>query len=225
MRVADILMTALLMLLMAFQVTGQFVHEWLGIAMTVIVTVHQILNRKFYTSVFGGRYNALRFFTTSVNILLLLSFAVSAVSGISMSSHAVVFLSGFLKTTTARRIHLTMSYWSFVLMGIHIGIHMSIIASKFPKGKFKTAVAAVMLLLSGYGLILFFKAGIPSYMFMHVQFVFFDYEKPTVSVLIENLIMLISWAFAAYLISLLLKRAGKKKTAQRRQEESVKRFL
>ena len=40
------MLTVLLLLLMAFQVTGDTLHEWLGIAMTVLLTVHHILNRK-----------------------------------------------------------------------------------------------------------------------------------------------------------------------------------
>ena len=34
-RVIDICMTVLLLLLMAYQVTGEALHEWIGIGMTV----------------------------------------------------------------------------------------------------------------------------------------------------------------------------------------------
>ena len=219
MRVTDVLMTVVLMLLMSFQVTKQLAHEWLGIAMTVLVTVHQIFNRKFYTSVFKGKHSALRVFRICINIMLLLSFAVTAVSGISMSGHAVPFLSGFIKTSTARRLHLVMSYWSFVLMGVHLGMHLSIIANKLPKGNLKIAAVVLMSLLSVYGFVLFFKSGIPNYMFMRVQFVFFDYEKSAVRTLLENLVMLISWAFAAYIISVILKCMGDKKKSTRKTKQ------
>ncbi len=48
MRIVDAAMTVLLLFLMAFQVTGEMAHEWIGIGMTVLVIVHQILNRKWY---------------------------------------------------------------------------------------------------------------------------------------------------------------------------------
>ena len=47
---------------MAFQVTEQFWHEWLGIAMTALTIIHHVLNRKYYTSVFKGKQNVLRIF-------------------------------------------------------------------------------------------------------------------------------------------------------------------
>ena len=39
-RIVDTAMTVLLLLLMAYQVTGEMAHEWIGMAMTVLVIVH-----------------------------------------------------------------------------------------------------------------------------------------------------------------------------------------
>ena len=82
-RVIDICMTVSLLFLMAYQVTGEVLHEWMGMGMTALVIVHQILNRKWYSAVFKGKYNPYRIMTTAVNILLLLSFAMTALSGMS----------------------------------------------------------------------------------------------------------------------------------------------
>lgn len=68
-RIVDACMTALLLCLMAYQVTGEVAHEWIGIGMTVLVIVHQILNRKWFGAVFKGKYNAYRILTTVVNVL------------------------------------------------------------------------------------------------------------------------------------------------------------
>ena len=68
-RIVDACMTALLLCLMAYQVTGEVAHEWIGIGMTVLVIIHQILNRKWYGAVFKGKYNAYRILTTVVNVL------------------------------------------------------------------------------------------------------------------------------------------------------------
>ena len=43
-RVIDVCMSVLLLFLMAYQVTGEVLHEWIGIGMTVLVIGHQILN-------------------------------------------------------------------------------------------------------------------------------------------------------------------------------------
>ena len=54
-RIVDTAMTVLLLLLMAYQVTGEMAHEWIGMGMTVLVIVHQILNRKWYSALFKGK--------------------------------------------------------------------------------------------------------------------------------------------------------------------------
>ena len=45
-HIVDILLGFGLLLLMSYQVVGEAGHEWTGITMTVLMIVHQILNRK-----------------------------------------------------------------------------------------------------------------------------------------------------------------------------------
>ncbi len=89
-------MTVILLCLMAYQVTGDVLHEWIGIGMTVVLIVHHILNVKWYSVLFKGKYNACRIITTTVNMLLLISIALTALCGMSMSSYAVPFLYGMV---------------------------------------------------------------------------------------------------------------------------------
>ena len=63
-RVLDVILTILLLCLMAYQVTGELAHEWIGIGMTVLVIVHQLLNRKWYGALFRGKYNPYRILST-----------------------------------------------------------------------------------------------------------------------------------------------------------------
>ena len=189
-------MTVSLLFLMAYQVTGEVLHEWMGMGMTALVIVHQILNRKWYSAVFKGKYNPYRIMTTAVNILLLLSFAMTALSGMSMSGHAVPFMYGMVPASLARKMHLAMSHWSFVLMGLHIGLHIPVMTAKMKiEGKTKTAVTAVFCCIAGFGLFLFLHNGWADYMFFRAAFAFLDYEKAGVLVFLENMLMLIFWAF------------------------------
>lgn len=195
-RVIDICMTVSLLFLMAYQVTGEVLHEWMGMGMTALVIVHQILNRKWYSAVFKGKYNPYRIMTTAVNILLLLSFAMTALSGMFMSGHAVPFMYGMVPASLARKMHLAMSHWSFVLMGLHIGLHIPVMTAKMKiEGKTKTAVTAVFCCIAGFGLFLFLHNGWADYMFFRAAFAFLDYEKAGVLVFLENMLMLIFWAF------------------------------
>lgn len=195
-RIIDAGMTASLLFLMAYQVTGEALHEWIGIAMTALVIVHQILNRKWYSSVFKGKYNPYRIITTAVNILLLLSFAMTALSGMSMSGHAVPFMYGMAPVSLARKTHLAMSHWSFVLMGLHLGLHVPVMTAKMKiEGKTKTAIGVLFCCLAGIGLFLFLRNDWLDYMSFRAAFAFLDYEKAGVLVFLENLLMLVFWAF------------------------------
>ncbi len=205
MRIIDLIMTGNLLFLMALQVTRQLAHEWIGIAMTVLFVVHHIFNYKYYKTIFKGKYNFFRVFQLLISVLLLASFVLTAFSGMTMSRFATPFMNGFLKASDARKIHLAISYWSYVLMGVHIGLHFGIITAKLPKGIFRTISAVIMTGISIWGFMLFLNANIFNYMFMQTHFAFLDYEKAAWLVILENFIMLISWAFTAYLLSLFIK--------------------
>ena len=210
-RVIDMCMTLLLLFLMAYQVTGETLHEWIGIGMTVLVIIHQILNRKWYGALFKGKYRPYRIVTTAVNILLLLSFALTAFCGMSMSGHAVPFLYGMAPITFARQMHLSMSHWSFVLMGLHLGLHIPAMTARVKlEGSKKTLVSAAFCCIAGIGLWLFLRNNMTDYLFFRVPFAFLDYEKAGALVILENIVMLLFWAFIGAQCSLLCMRSGRK---------------
>ncbi len=211
MRITDLIMTCNLLFLMSLQVTQQFTHEWTGIAMTVLFIVHHIFNYKCYKTLFKGKYNFLRIFQLLLNILLLVSFIITAVSGMAMSRFATPFMKGLMKASNARKLHLALSYWTFVLTGLHIGLHFGMITAKLPKGIFRKIAAVIMAAVSVYGFVLFLNANIFDYMFMKTQFAFLDYDKAAWLVILQNFVMLISWAFTAYLLSLSVKLLSTKK--------------
>nr|WP_316623553.1 DUF4405 domain-containing protein [uncultured Ruminococcus sp.] len=209
-RIIDVALTVTLLLLMAFQVTEQLAHEWLGIAMFALTVAHQILNRKFYAAIFKGKYNALRILQLTVNCLLLLSFVCTALSGMMMSRFATPFMNGILPSSIVRQGHLAMSHWSFVLMGLHLGLHFGMITSKLKNKTARIILGIVMTAISVFGFYLFFKSDMLSYMLFKNPFAFLDYEKAWWLVILENLAMLLAWGFAAYLLSLFPRSVTKK---------------
>lgn len=213
-RAVDICMTVLLLFLMAYQVTGEVLHEWIGMGMTVLVIVHQILNRKWYSAAFKGKYNPYRITTTAVNILLLLSFVMTALSGMSMSAHAVPFLYGMAPVSLARKMHLAMSHWSFVLMGLHLGLHIPAMASGMKlEGRKKTIAVAVFCAIACAGMFLFIRNGMFNYMFFREAFAFLDYDKAGALVFLENLLMLLAWAFIGDRAAVMCKKTFRKHDA------------
>lgn len=207
-RVVDIIMSLILIPLMAYQVTGEAAHEWLGISMVLLVIIHQVLNRKWYSAIFGGKYNPYRIINSIITILLLISFALTAISGISMSNHAVPFLYNLINVNTARVMHLAFSYWSFILMGLHIGMHVIAMSAKMPKG-IKKVLSIVVTIIAGYGFYLFLKSGIINYILFKSHFAFLDYEKTAVLVFAENIAMIIFFAFVGHNLANIIREIGK----------------
>ena len=179
--------------------------------MILLVVVHQILNRRWYRAVFKGKYNPYRIMTTAVTILLLLSFLLTALSGMSMSSHAVPFLYGMTPVSLARRMHLAMSHWSFVLMGLHLGLHIPMMAAQMKlTARTRRVITVLFGCLGVMGLVLFLRAGWADYMFFHAAFDFMDYEKAGALVVLENLLMLVFWAFIGGLGAVLSRSLSRK---------------
>ena len=200
-RIVDVGMIVLLFLLMAYQVTGEAAHEWIGMGMTCLVIIHQILNRKWYKSLFKGKYNPTRFVMTTVIILLIASFILTAFCGMSMSSHAVPFLYGIAPVFFARRMHLSMSHWSFVLMGLHLGLHIKTIFVRYKiTAKIKIIILVPITVTAIFGFWLFVKSNMVDYLFFRIPFAMIDYEKAVWKVFCENVAMLVSWTFLGILV-------------------------
>lgn len=202
----DFLMTVLLLLLMAYQITGQELHEWLGVGMFVLFLLHNILNIRWYGNLFKGKYTLLRVMQVIINISVLASMLCLGFSGIVMSRHVFAFLPIRGPMATARTMHLAASYWGFVLMSIHLGFHWSMILGMFRRlwGRKKTPAVFVWLIrfiaifIAGYGAYCFHKENIVSYMLLKQEFVFFDFEQSAVSVFAEYIAMMGLWVFISF---------------------------
>ena len=202
-------MTVALLFLMAYQVMGEMAHEWIGMGMTLLVILHQLLNRKWYGALFRGKNNPYRILSAVLNILLLLSFFLTMFCGMSMSGYAVPFLYGMAPVSFARRMHLSMSHWSFVLMGMHLGVHIPAMTAAWNR-RTKTVFSFLFPIAGGVGLYLFLRNGMPDYLLFRVPFAFLDYEKAGWLIFLENLFMLSFWAFLGTQAALLCRKPAQK---------------
>ena len=210
----DILMTALLLGLMAYQITGQAFHEWLGAGELCLFIAHNVLNIRWYGSLFKGKYRLPRTIQTTVNFSVLVAMLCLGYSGIVMSRHVFAALPISGPMATARSMHMAASYWGFVLMSFHLGMHWGMVTGMFGRmfsGRKMPWAATWALrlsaaLIAGYGLICFIRKDIASYMFLKNEFVFFDFEQSMLSVILEYAAMMGLWIFAGFYIA---KGAGK----------------
>lgn len=215
--ITDILMTAILLLLMAYSLVGDTAHEWLGIGMFVLFILHHILNNKWSRSLLKGRYTPYRVLQTLLVVLALASMIGSMVSGIILSRHAFSFLPITSGHSWARTLHMLSAYWGFVFISLHIGLHWSVMMGMARK-MFKKVSAirswtfrAAGILIAVYGIYAFVKRDIGSYMFLKIQFVFFDFDESLVLFLLDYIAVMGLFVFAGHYVSLELKRSGSKK--------------
>lgn len=173
--VIDCIMTTLLLLLMAYQITGQKLHEWIGSGMLVLFAIHNLLNFRWYRTLLKGRYTLLRTLQTIINFGTLLSILCLGYSGIVMSRHVFSAIPMSRSMATARTMHLAASYWGFVLMSVHMGLHWGMVLVMFRKLCLKAPAALTWIgrflavLIAGYGLYCFWKENIIYYMFLKVS--------------------------------------------------------
>lgn len=217
-------MTILLLLLMAFQTTGQRLHEFLGTGMLVLFLLHNILNCRWYGNLFKGKYKPVRIMQTTVNFGTLASMLCLGFSGIVLSRYVFADINGPM--ATARSMHLAASYWGFVLMSLHLGMHWGMITAvfrKFRKGQRLpnlaiNALRIIAAVIAGFGLYCFIKRKIVSYMFLQTHFVFFDFEQTAVSAFIELISMMSFWVFAGYYTAKVLGIFSRKKEENRNEK-------
>ncbi len=207
-HIVDILLGLGLLLLMSYQVVGEAGHEWTGISMTLLMILHQILNRKWYTALFKGKVTPIRIVQTLINAALVICFVMTAVCGINMSVHAVPFLSEFMRASLGRRLHLTLSHWCFVLMGMHLGLHIPSMLKSIRDQKVRRIGFGCSVLAAGAGLWLFLSNNYPDYLFYRVPFAFIDYDKAVPLVLLEALLIAFFWVFIGAQLPKLLNRSA-----------------
>ena len=205
-HMVDLLMTVVLILLMAYFLTEQEIHEWLGAGMLVLFVIHHILNFKWLKALNRGKYTPYRVLQTALALLVLLCMLGSMLSGIWMSRYVFDFLPTQGHMGLARTAHLLCAYWGFLLLSAHLGLHWGImlgaarkaVGNKKPSA-LRTAVLRVLAAgISGYGVYAFFKHRIADYLFLRSHFVFFDYEQPPALYFLDLLAMMGLWITLSY---------------------------
>lgn len=223
--IVDALMSLCLFLLMGYQLWGDFAHEWIGTGMFVLFITHHLLNRKWYRGIFSGRLTKRRVCAIVLNILLISDMILLAFSGITMSNHVFTFLDIRGHTGTARIIHIIASYWGFILMSVHIGMHWGMISGIIKKhagltcksDTTKAAVKTVSAIIAVYGVYAFCKRDFLTYMLGRTSFVFFDFSEPAVLFYADYLAITATCIYLIYHALKKLKQEGKKNENQRQK--------
>ncbi len=214
----DIAMTAVLLLLMTYELIGQVSHELLGIIMFVLFILHHILNSRWTKNMIKGKYTTLRILQTVLVVLVLFSMAGSIFSGVMLSRHIFSFLPFGNRLSFARNLHMLSAYWGFVFMSLHLGFHWNMMMgmakrlTKNPSIMRTWGIRIIALIIAGYGVYAFVKRDIGSYLFLQNQFAFFDFEEPIVQFLLDYITVLgLFTAIGHYTSDIIRKCKGMKK--------------
>ena len=200
----DIIMTVLLLMLMAYSLIGEELHEIVGTVIFVLYITHHIINHGFYKAFFKGRYSLQLIIRTVLDILLFITMIAQPVSGILLSKHLYTFIKINGVSVTARDVHMLFAYWGFVLLCVHAGTHLAAPVKKIWK-KSKAAGIALTLCsvgISAYGVIAFINRQLADYMFRKMLFVFFDTSEPIVFFFLDYAAIMVLFASVGCVIML-----------------------
>ena len=136
-------------------------------------------------------------------------------AGILLSNHVFAFLGIRGGLSFARLLHMASAYWGFVLMSLHLGLHWGMILGmigRAGKGRKEASGAVKMLLrilgtvIAAYGLTVFIRRDLLTYMLIRTQFVFLDFNEPVPLFYIDYLAMMGTFVWIAYYVSVFIRR-------------------
>lgn len=214
--VIDLVMIILMLVLMASLLTGDTVHEALGVFFGILYIAHNILNWRWYRALPKGRYDTVRILQTAVNLLLLFDMLAVMVSAMTIFQNVFAPL-GLNGGVTGRKIHMFAAYFGFILMSIHLGFHWEMfmsMARKLTKATAANRIRTFVLrmaatLIAAYGMYASFSRNVSSKLTFQNTFDFWDYNKPVTLFFIDYLAIMGLYVFMTHYALKLLRNRGK----------------
>lgn len=219
--IIDIGMIILAPVLMAYSMAGEMLHELIGITMFALFICHHVMNRKWFTSLRKGKWNAIRRLNTVVDFLILLLMLVMMISAPTISKHALAFLD-IGGAAVGRTLHLVGANWLFVLMSLHLGLHVNSLSAGLGisiRKRLCRILNIVFIIIAVYGCYALVSRGVLSYMFATQLFAAFDLSEPLIFFVLDylaimDLFSIIGFYINRAVVSLSKNRASKADNAE-----------
>lgn len=218
----DLSMLVLLPCLMAYSLIGETAHEWMGIAIFLLFLIHHGLNAYWHSNLLKGRYSVMRGLEAAVDILMFTGIVLQGFSGFLMSRYVFAFIKGRSGMIFARAVHMLCAYWLFVLMSVHLGFHGSRILQMAGRlthqdkaTRLRTLTARIIaMVVCCYGAYALWKRQVGSYLFMRIQFAFFDYTESVIWFLLDYFAIMCLFAIVGYYLKSGLIKLQKRKVGR-----------
>ncbi|PAD37114.1 hypothetical protein CHH48_01595 [Terribacillus saccharophilus] len=220
----DLAMTILLLLAMAYQITGNTMHELVGASLFVLFVLHNILNRRWYKTIIKGRYNLLRFLKVSINLLFLFTMTAVLFSALPISQDVFPFIT-VNNDMLFRQIHVITAYWGLILMSIHIGLSWGMIVNAVRKmtgitgtNRIRTLCLRLLaVLIVVYGIRNSFERNLGSKLTVYDPFGFWVSNDSSLRFLIEYLSVVGIYIFGTHYTLKFIQKHSKYKRSMRGQ--------
>lgn len=192
--VIDLVMTVLMLVEMAYQLTGNTIHELVGVFLFLLFIVHNILNRRWYRTIIKGKYNVRRILSIAVNLLFLIAMAVVLISSVPISRDIFAFIP-INNDMIVQQIHVLTAYWGFIFMSVHIGMSWGTIINAVRKmtgitgtSRMRTiALRVLAVLIVVYGVQASFERNMGSKLILYDPFGYLNFDESTMVFLIDYL--------------------------------------
>ena len=210
-------MTAVLLCLMPYSRMGEANHEILGMVMFGLLVAHHALNRKWLGALTKGRYGAFRVCQTALVALLTCSVLASVASGIIVSNHLFLPLTGGIDYgiyELAKSVHMVSVHANYVLMSLHLGLHWGAIVAAARGSKKETpsvpnrALWIVAAAIALYGAYAFIKRHIGDYLTLRAHFLMLGAAEPLTFFFLDYLAIMWLFVLIGFCAAKLLKKAG-----------------
>lgn len=197
----DIAMITIMIILMGYYITDNKIHELLGISLFILFIIHNLLNIKWYKTIVKGKYSIQRNIHITVNLLLLVAMIGMMISSIMIGTDIFDFVN-ISSILLGRRLHMLFNSWLFILVVIHIGIHLkgfiTKISNKMKNSAFEYVYYLFLFLLFCFGIYAFITNGLWKDMFLLNEYKYFDYDKHYIIFYLEYLSMIFSILIITY---------------------------
>lgn len=205
---------------MDYRFIANAVHEILGVFIVLLVIIHNVLNRHWYTAIGKGKTSLLRILSTITNLLLWGMMLLVTVTGvlISQTVFSAFSLSGNL---WVHELHTLSAYLGFILSAIHLGFHWDALWGKLCRwlGMDRANFSYILLsriaslLIIGYGVYASFKRQIGSKLLLQHVFVDWAAAPSLVGFISDYVAIMGCYVAITYYLTLMLQKQNHKITA------------
>lgn len=201
----DMTMTILMILAMLSQLTGDSIHETVGVILFILFFTHNILNHRWYLTMSRGKYTLHRILGIICDFLLATILIVVIITGVLISQTLFTFLSTVEGGATLRRIHQAAGFWAYILIGIHLGMHWIWVLNGVRKmlglnnSKTRVIVLRILAVLSVvYGIKASFDENVAARLISYFTYSFVPFGVPPIQIIFDYVSILAIYVFVAH---------------------------